>query len=87
VRTTNSGQIEQTLRELRRLGRLEKIDAAKVQALRSMARALDDEPGRAALWRVYLDAVQELTASGDDGGAFDEAVAAMFAEVPDAPPA
>jgi len=51
VRTTNGGQVEQTLKELRRLGRLEKVDAAAVQALRSMAHALDADPSRAALWR------------------------------------
>ena len=46
VRTTNRGQLEQTLKELRRLGRIEKIHAAAVQALRSMAAALDARPGR-----------------------------------------
>jgi hypothetical protein len=87
VRTTNSGQVEQTLKELRRLGRLEKVDAAVVQAVRSMARTLDQDPSRAALWREYLAALRELTAVDDADGSFDEAVAAMFAEVPDAPPA
>src|SRR5258707_3229461 len=53
LRTTNGGQVEQTLRELRRLGRLEKIDAAAVQMLRSMARALDEDPGDCARWRQY----------------------------------
>jgi hypothetical protein len=86
VRTTNSGQVEQTLKELRRLGRVEKIDAAAVQALRSMARALDAEPQNAALWRQYREALRELTADDSDGG-FDEAVGNLFAEVGDSPPA
>jgi hypothetical protein len=85
-RTTNSGQFDRTLRELRRLGRIEAIDAAAVQALRSMARALDDDPANAPLWRQYREALRELTAD-DDGSSFEDAVGALFAEVRDeAPP-
>jgi hypothetical protein len=82
VRTTNRGQLEQTLKELRRLGRLEKIDAAAVQAVRSMAAALDGDPGNAALWRQYREALRELTAD-DDHGSVDSALADLFAEVGD----
>lgn len=85
MRTTNRGQLEQTLKELRRLGRVEKIDAAAVQALRSMAAALDADPGNAALWRQYREALRELTAD-DDHGSADAALAELFAEVGDAPP-
>jgi Spy/CpxP family protein refolding chaperone len=85
VRTTNHGQLEQTLKELRRLGRIEKIDAAAVQALRSMAFELDAGPANAALWRQYREALRELTADDGDGSA-DEALAALFAEARDAPP-
>ena len=85
MRTTNGGQVDQTLRELRRLGRLEKIDAAAVQMLRSMAHALDADPGNAALWRQYREALRELAA--DDGsGSVDAALAGLFAEVRDPPP-
>ena len=85
MRTTNRGQLEQTLKELRRLDRLGKIDAAAVQALRSMAFALDDDPSNAALWRQYREALRELTAD-DDNGSVDAALADLFAEVGDAPP-
>jgi len=85
VRTTNGGQFEQTLKELRRLGRVEKIDAAQVQALRSMARALDADPWNAALWRQYREALRELTADDSDGS-FDEAAAGLLAEMGDSPP-
>jgi hypothetical protein len=85
VRTTNSGQVEQTLRELRRMGRLEKVDAAAVQAVRSMARELDADAGNAALWRQYREALGELTADDADGSV-DEALAGLYAEVRDAPP-
>lgn len=85
MRTTNHGQLEQTLRELRRLGRVEKIDAAVVQAAHSMAFALDDDPSNAALWRQYLAVLRELTTDDADGTA-DAAIEELFAEVRDAPP-
>jgi hypothetical protein len=85
MRTTNGGQLEQTLKELRRLGRIEKVDAAAVQALRSMAVALDEDPSAAALWRQYREALKELTADDDDGGTA-AALAELFSEVGDAPP-
>lgn len=79
MRTTNRGQLEQTLKELRRLGRIEKIDAAVVQALRSMAFALDIDPSNAALWRQYREGVRELTADGGSDSV-DDAIADLFAE-------
>lgn len=85
MRTTNRGQLEQTLKELRRLGRIEKVDAAAVQALRSMAFALDADPSGAALWRQYREALRELTADDSDGTA-DAALAELFPEVRDSPP-
>jgi hypothetical protein len=86
VRTTNRGQLEQTLKELRRLERIGKVDAAAVQALRSMAFALDADPSNAALWRQYREALRELTADDGADGSFEEAVAALSAEVRDSPP-
>jgi hypothetical protein len=85
VRTTNHGQLEQTLRELRRRGRIEKIHAAAVQALKSMAVALDADPGNAALWRQYREALRELTAD-DDAGSLGDALDDLFAEVRDEAP-
>jgi hypothetical protein len=86
-RPTNHGQLQRTLRELRRIGRLEPVDAAAVQAVNAMAFALDADPGNAALWRQYREALRELTSDDDAGGSFDEAVAALSAEVGDAPQA
>ncbi len=85
MRTTNRGQLEQTLKELRRQERIGKVDAAAVQALRSMAFALDGDPGNAALWRQYREALRELTAD-DDHGTADAALAELFAEVGDQAP-
>lgn len=85
-RTTNHGQLEQTLRELRRLGRIEKIDAAAVQAVRSMAFALDADPANAALWRQYREALRELTADDDDGD-IGAALGELYSEVGNPPQA
>jgi hypothetical protein len=85
TRPTNRGQLERTLAELQRTGRIEPVDAAVVQGLRSMAGALDADPSNAALWRQYREALRELTAD-DDGGSASAALAELFAEVGDAPP-
>ena len=85
MRTTNRAQLERTLKELRRLGRIEEIDAARVQALRSMAFALDGDPSLAALWRQYREALRELTADDTDDLAA-AAAAELFSEVGDTPP-
>lgn len=77
---TNSRALLATLRELRRIGRLEPIDTAKVQALKSMAAALDGNPSNAALWRQYREALEELTFDDDDGS-FDDAVEQLYGKV------
>lgn len=62
---TNVAAIEVTLAELVRMGRLEDVDAARVQALRSIAAALDENPFNSQMWREYREAIEGLTA--DDG--------------------
>ena len=61
-RGPNATAIDQTLTELKRMGRLEKIDAALVQALRSMAVALDQNPFNSQMWREYREAIGGLIA-------------------------
>lgn len=63
----NAQAINVTLTELRRMGRLEKVDEAQVQALRSMAAALDENPFNSQMWKEYREAIGGLTASGDSG--------------------
>jgi hypothetical protein len=72
-----------TLMELERLGRVETIDAARVEALRLMAAALDADPGKAALWQQYREALAEIVRS-DDAVDSDlaEAVAALRGATP-----
>lgn len=51
---------------------LEDVDAARVQAARSLADAVDAEPDKAQLWRYYLDAIQDLRADGETASADDD---------------
>jgi len=81
---TNAKALAVTLGELRRLGRLEKIDAARVEAVKSMAAALDQNPANAGLWRQYREAIEGLTAD-DSGGTVDEALEELFGTVRDSP--
>lgn len=73
----NAQAIAVTLAELKRMGRLEKIDAARVQALRSIAVALDENPFNSQMWREYREAIEGLAA--DDSG--DESVADLIGEL------
>jgi hypothetical protein len=81
---TNAKAIELTLAELERMGRLEAVDAAQVQVVRSLATALDDDPSNAALWRQYREALGELSAD-DAHSSVDDAIADLYSEVGDPP--
>lgn len=83
---TNSAALATTLQKLKDLGRLEEIDAARVQMLKTMASALDEEPHRAALWKEYRAALKELMAD-DSSSTVDDALAGLFADVGNPPPA
>lgn len=48
------------------MGRLERVDSAEVQALRSMAAQLDVKASNAMLWKVYGEALERLTSDGDE---------------------
>lgn len=80
---TNAEAIEVTLSALH--DQLHSIDEAYVQAVRSIAAALDADPSRSMLWREYRELIKELTSGHDDGGAADVA-ADMSPDVGDAPP-
>jgi hypothetical protein len=84
---TNAAELEATLAELRRMGRLERVDSARVQMARSMASVLDDDPAAAALWRQYREVMGELTADDGDSGEADRLIAELSAPVLDTPPA
>lgn len=84
--SSNVAALLVTFEELKAMGRLERIDAARVQGLRSMAESLDIDPSNAALWRQYREALRELTAD-DSGGSLDDDLASLYAEVRDSPEA
>jgi hypothetical protein len=65
--TTNAEAAESTLEALRELGRLEAVDSAKVQAVRSLAVAVDIDPQNASLWREYRAALADLLEDADGG--------------------
>lgn len=61
----NVAAAEATLAALADCGRLEAVDAAAVEVVRSLAAVVDADPSDAALWRQYRDALAALT-EGDD---------------------
>lgn len=65
---SNSAAAETTLDELERAGRFERVDAARVQAIRSMARALDLNPFNSQMWAEYREALERLMADDSDDG-------------------
>jgi len=72
------------------MGRFADVDAARVQALRSMAQALDENPFSSQMWREYRESLSEVLGADDDA---DDSLAAALAqiagaaEVGDTPPA
>lgn len=74
----NLEAVERTIGELRRLGRLEEIDTARVELLRSLARALDDEPHSPGLYREYRSALSEVLEADDD---VDDSLEAELAKI------
>ena len=70
--------MEQTLAELKRLGRFEDVDAARVQALRSMATSLDDRPHNSQMWKELRESLNEVLEADEDA---DDLVAAALAEI------
>lgn len=81
----NLSALDETVSALRALGRLEDVDAATVEAARSLAMAVDEQPGNASLWREYQAAVRSLREVGadDDGGLdIDAIVAAIRGDAP-----
>lgn len=74
---SNASEFAKTLAQLEEMGRVEKVDSAQVQAVRTMAKALDENPQNAALWKQYREALKELTAD-DSSQSVGEALEAMF---------
>jgi len=71
----NEVAIEKTLEAM---GQPAPADAARFQMLRSLARAVDSAPFKAALWTEYREALSDLKTDLQDGDkGLEEAVAAL----------
>ena len=70
--------MESTLAELARLGRFEDVDAARVQALRSMAMALDERPYNSQMWKELRESLNEVLEADDHA---DDSLAAALASL------
>jgi hypothetical protein len=53
------------------------VDAARVQALRSMAGELDRSGRNSQMWREYREALEGLTADGSDDGPIADLLAEL----------
>lgn len=69
---TNVQAVARMVESLRALGRVEPVDEPLVQAVTSLALAVDSEPGNASLWREYRAAVGDLRALNSAGTNDDE---------------
>jgi hypothetical protein len=79
----NRVSAEETIAELRRAGRLEGVDEAKIQAVRSLANQVDADPSNAQMWRTYLEAIGALTEDGTkDPDALDRLVSEINSRTP-----
>lgn len=76
--SANVAALEKTLAEMERLRWFEKIDAARVQTLRSLAAAVDADPFNAQMWRQYREALTEVMKADDEA---DDSLAAALAEI------
>jgi hypothetical protein len=77
----NAKAIEVTLDQLKQMGRLETIDTARVQALRSIAAALDENPFNSQMWREYREALEGLTVDDSGDGSADDLIDELSAPV------
>jgi uncharacterized protein YyaL (SSP411 family) len=78
---SNSLAIEALIETLYLLGRLEKVDSARVEIARLLARSVDSNPENANLWRQYREAEEALrTVGSDDVEDFNQVIASIWSE-------
>jgi hypothetical protein len=76
---SNVVAIEVLIETLFALGRLEKVDSARVEICRLLARAVDEHPENANLWRQYREAEDVLRQVGaNDVEDFNEVLASIW---------
>lgn len=74
----NRRAAERTLAILRQTGRIEDVDAARVETIRSLADALDQDGSNAQMWRTYREAIEDLMRADDHA---DDELAQALAEI------
>jgi hypothetical protein len=90
-RYRNQAATEKTVASLRQLGRLEPVDEATIALVRTVALALDrldpeaSPAPMASLARVHLSALKMLRGQTDDNDSLSGVLAALSAEMGDAP--
>lgn len=83
VSMSNAAAAEATIAHLDEMGRFEAVDAALREAVLSLARAVDQQPQNAPLWRQYRDALADLLRVDDDiDDGLAEALAALRSSTP-----
>lgn len=76
---SNVVAIEVLIEALFALGRLEKVDSARVEICRLLARAVDEHPENANLWRQYREAEDILRQVGaNDVEDFNKVIASIW---------
>lgn len=74
--------IETTIQELKTAGRLNDVDAARVQIALHLARMVDEFPENPTLWREYRTAEKALREEGETyGDPFDQLIRTLSAEM------
>jgi hypothetical protein len=80
----NLEAVDLTISAMQAAGFVEDVDAALVEAIRGVARAVDADPANASLWREYRALLADLRELGDgDSDAFAELLASLRAPVRD----
>ena len=80
---TNLEAADEMLAAMEDLGRLNQIDRARVVALRSLAEAVDRDPGNASLWREYRAAEAALREFDDGADDYADLLDALSAKAAD----
>jgi len=70
--------VERTVAELERMGRVEEVDAARVEVIRQLAVTVDQRPQDARLWRELRMAIAEVVDADDR---VDDDLAAALASI------
>ena len=78
---SNSLAIEVLIEALYLLGRLEKVDSARIEIARLLARSVDAHPENANLWRQYREAEDALrTVGSNDVEDFNKVIASIWTD-------